>query len=113
MILDDTARAVHTPELVLDFYSVDLNGKVYRTITSNVIEKGRETVGANERTAVYAGSGAGLGALLGGILGGGRGAGIGAGGGALTQLFTRRKRVTVPAETTITFRLDRTLVLPP
>ena len=109
--------AVHTPELVLDLYSVDLNGKAYRTITSNVIEKGRDTVGANKRTAVFAGSGAGLGALLGGIFGGGQGAGIGAaagaGGGALTQLFTRGKHVTVPAETTMTFRLDRTLVLRP
>jgi hypothetical protein len=37
----------------------------------------------------------------------------GAGGGALTQLFTRGKRVKVPAETTMTFRLDRTLVLSP
>jgi hypothetical protein len=109
--------AVHTPELVLDLYSVDVNGRPYRTITSNVVEKGRESVGANERTAVYAGSGAGLGALLGGIFGGGQGAGIGvaagAAGGALTQLFTRGKRVVVPAETTMTFRLDRTLVLRP
>ena len=109
--------AVHTPELVLDLYSVDVKGRAYRTITSNVVEKGRESVGANQRTAVYAGSGAGLGALLGGIFGGGQGAGIGvaagAAGGALTQLFTRGKRVVVPAETTMTFRLDRTLVLRP
>ena len=112
-----TGGAVHTPELVLDLYSVDVSGKTYRTITSNVIENGRETVGANKRTAVFAGAGAGLGALLGGIFGGGQGAGIGAGagagGGALTQLFTRGKRVKVPAETTMTFRLDRTLVLRP
>jgi outer membrane lipoprotein SlyB len=109
--------AVHTPELVLDLYSVDVNGKTYRTITSNVVEKGRETVGANKRTAIYAGGGGGLGALLGGIFGGGEGAGIGAaagaGAGALTQLFTRGKRIKVPAETTMTFRLDRTLVLRP
>ena len=109
--------AVHTPELVLDLYSVDVNGRAYRTTTSNVVEKGRESVGANQRTAVYAGSGAGLGALLGGIFGGGQGAGVGvaagAAGGALTQLFTRGKRVVVPAETTMTFRLDRTLVLRP
>jgi outer membrane lipoprotein SlyB len=113
----NSGGAVHTPELVLDLYSVVLNGRAFRTITSNVIEKGRATVGANQRTAVYAGAGAGLGALLGGIFGGGQGAGIGAaagaGGGALTQLFTRGKRVTVPAETTIIFRLDRTLVLRP
>jgi outer membrane lipoprotein SlyB len=109
--------AVHTPELVLDLYSVDVNGKTYRTITSNVVEKGRETVGLNKRTAIYAGGGGGLGALLGGIFGGGEGAGIGAaagaGAGALTQLFTRGKRIKVPAETTMTFRLDRTLVLRP
>ena len=108
---------MHTPELVLDLYSVDVNGKTYRTITSNVVEKGRETVGANKRTAISAGGGGGLGALMGGIFGGGEGAGIGAAAGAgasaLTQLFTRGKRIKVPAETTMTFRLDRTLVLRP
>lgn len=59
--------------------------------------------------------GAGLGALMRAIFGGGRGAGIGAAAGAgtglLTQIFTRGKHVKVQAETTIHFRLDRTLVL--
>jgi outer membrane lipoprotein SlyB len=112
-----TGGAVHTPELVLDLYSVDVAGKQYRVVSSNVIEKGRESVGANKRTAEFAGGGAGIGALLGGIFGGGEGAGIGAaagaGGGALTQLFTRGKHVKVPAETTMIFRLERTLVLHP
>jgi hypothetical protein len=31
----------------------------------------------------------------------------------LTQIFTRGKQVNVPAESTLTFRLDRTLVLQP
>jgi hypothetical protein len=51
------------------------------------------------------------------VFGGGKGAGIGAlagaGGGALTQLFTRGKEISVPAETVMTFRLERTLVLHP
>jgi hypothetical protein len=41
------------------------------------------------------------------------GALAGAGGGALTQLFTRGKQISVPAETTLTFRLERTLVMHP
>ena len=110
-----TQGAVSTPELVLDLYSIDEDGRDYRTITTNVQEHGRESVGANRRTLTFAGGGGGLGALLGGVFGGGRGAGIGAlagaGGGALTELFTRGHKVEVPAETTLTFRLERTLVL--
>ena len=53
--------------------------------------------------------------MMGAIFGGGKGAGIGAaagaGAGLLTQIFTRGKKVQVPAETTMRFRLDRTLVL--
>ncbi len=109
--------AVSSSELVLDLYSVTVDGRQYRAITSNVVEKGKQGLGANKRTLEYAGGGTGLGALLGGIFGGGQGAGIGAlagaGGGALTQLFTRGQEVKVPAETTLTFRLERTLVLRP
>jgi hypothetical protein len=49
----------------------------------------------------WAGRGAGIGALA------------GAGGGAVTQLFTRGKEIKVPAETTMTFELERTLVMHP
>jgi hypothetical protein len=38
----------------------------------------------------------------------GIGALAGAGGGALTQLFTWGKQISVPAETTLTFRLEQT-----
>lgn len=54
---------------------------------------------------------------MGAVFGGGKGAAIGAasgaGAGLMTQLFTRGKRVTVPAEATLIFKLDRTLVLRP
>jgi hypothetical protein len=109
--------AVHSPELVLDLYSVDIHDQQYRVDSSSVTESNRSGLGANRRTAEFSGGGAGIGALMGAVFGGGRGAGIGAlagaGGGALTQLFTRGKEISVPAETAMTFRLERTLVMHP
>ncbi len=108
---------VHSPELVLDLFSVNMRGKEYRVVTSDVDINNRKGVGTNRRTAEFAGGGAGLGALVGAVFGGGKGAAIGAasgaGGGLLTQIFTRGKKVQVPAESLLTFRLDRTLVLRP
>jgi hypothetical protein len=110
-----TGGAVHSPELVLDLYSVTVDGKQYSVVTSNVDENSGRGVGKNRRTAEFLGGGAAIGALMGGIFGGGRGAGIGAlsgaGGGALTQVFTRGKEVRVPAESVLRFRLERQLVL--
>lgn len=107
--------AAHSPELALDLFSVDIGGKEYRVDTSDVDVNSGRGVGANKRTLEYGGGGAGFGALMGAIFGGGRGAGIGAaagaGAGLLTQIFTRGKKVQVPAETTMRFHLDRTLVL--
>lgn len=107
--------ATHSPELVLDLFSISDGGKEYRVVTSDVDVSNRQGVGANRRTAEYAAGGSGLGALLGAIVGGGKGAAIGAGaggaGGLLTQIFTRGKAIKVPAESVMTFRLDRTLVL--
>jgi hypothetical protein len=112
-----TGGATGSPELVLDLYSVTVDGKQYRVVTSNVDESSSRGVGKNRRTAEFLGGGAALGALMGGIFGGGRGAGIGAlsgaGGGALTQVFTRGKEVKVPAESVLRFRLERRLVLQP
>lgn len=109
--------AVRSPDLVLDLYSIDVHGEEYRVDSSSVTESNKSGLGANRRTAEWTGGGAGLGALMGAVFGGGRGAGIGAlagaGGGALTQLFTRGKEISVPAETTLTFRLEQTLVLHP
>ena len=110
-----TGGAVHSPELVLDLYSVTVDGKQFRVVTSNVDENSGRGIGKNSRTAKFLGGGAAIGALMGGIFGGGRGAGIGAlsgaGGGALTQVFTRGKQVQVPAESVLRFRLEKRLVL--
>ncbi|HLI64244.1 MAG TPA: hypothetical protein VKV05_12660 [Terriglobales bacterium] len=108
---------VHSPELALDLFSVTVNGKEYRVVTTNVDYSNRKGLGANRRTAEFGGGGAGIGALMGALFGGGKGAAIGAGtgaaGGLITQLFTRGKKIKVPAETELTFRLERTLVLKP
>jgi hypothetical protein len=107
--------AVHSAEVALDLFSVDIGGKEYRVDSSDVDVNSGRGVGKNKRTLEYGGGGAGFGALMGAIFGGGKGAGIGAaagaGAGLLTQIFTRGKKVKVPAETTMRFRLDRTLVL--
>ena len=73
--------------------------------------KGKQGLGANKRTAVYTGGGAALGAIIGAIAGGGKGAaigaGAGAGAGALTQVLTKGGSIKVPAETVLTFQLDK------
>jgi hypothetical protein len=108
---------VHSPELVLDLYSVTVDKKQYTVVSSAVTESNRKGLGANRRTGELVGGGTALGALMGGIFGGGRGAGIGAlagaGGGLITQAFTRGKEVKVPAESVLRFRLEKTLILQP
>lgn len=99
-------------DLVLDLAAVAIDGRAYELSTSDLVEKGREGVGANRRTGEFAGGGAAIGAIIGAIAGGGTGAavgaGSGAGAGALTQIFTRG-RIKVPVESILTFRLDRSL----
>ncbi|HUJ94955.1 MAG TPA: hypothetical protein VLW84_06810 [Terriglobales bacterium] len=113
----EAGPGVRSPELVLDLFSVTCDGKPYTVVSSDVDASSKRGVGKNKRTAEFLGGGAALGALVGGIFGGGSGAGIGAasgaGGGFLTQVFTRGKDVKVPAETTLRFRLEKTLILSP
>jgi hypothetical protein len=100
-------------DLVLDLQSVVINGRHYAIDTVDIGLKGKSGVGANKRTAEYTGGGAALGAIIGAIAGGGKGAaiGAGAGGGAgvLTQVLTKGRAIRVPAESVLTFRLDRPL----
>ncbi len=69
--------------------------------------------GKGKRSAGFIGGGAGLGALIGGLAGGGKGAAIGAlaGGGAGTAgtAFTGNKQIVLPAESVLTFRLNRSV----
>jgi len=100
-------------DLVLDLRSVSVEGQQYTLDATDVAEKGRSGVGVNKRTGEFGGGGAAVGAIIGAIAGGGKGAaiGAGAGGGAgmLTEILTKGGSIRVPAETVMTFKLDRAL----
>ena len=87
-------------------FTVDTTGQVYNT-------REREGVGSNRRTAKYVGGGAIIGSIIGAIAGGGKGAAIGAAAGAASgagaQVITRGHELHIPAESLLTFRLDRPL----
>ena len=100
-----------TSDLVLDLQSITVEGQQYLISTTDLRQSGKEGLGANKRTAEYTGGAAALGAIIGAIAGGGKGAaigaGAGAGGGALTQDLTKGSAIRVPAETVLTFQLDK------
>jgi hypothetical protein len=99
-------------DLVLDLKSVSIGGQQYALSTADLVEQGKNGVGANKRTAEFVGGGAGIGTLIGAIAGHGKGAGIGAaagaGAGALTETLTKGS-IKIPAETALTFKLDKPL----
>jgi hypothetical protein len=108
-------RRINDNSLTLDLESVRVNGRIFRVDTSSAHAGGREGLGENKRTGEFVGGGAVLGTLLGAIAGGGKGAAIGAlagaGAGAGAQVLTRGDQVKVPAESVLSFRLERPLHL--
>ena len=108
-------RNVSDNEIVVDLESVNVRGRRYTidAASESVAAPGerKEGVGANERTGKYVGGGALIGGIIGAIAGGGKGAAIGAatgaGAGAIGQTVTRGGSVRLPAESVLTFRLDR------
>ncbi|HWR54290.1 MAG TPA: hypothetical protein VN428_24500 [Bryobacteraceae bacterium] len=112
------SAADDSKDVVIDLQSVRVNNQRYLISAAGVEqEAGKEGIGANRRTATMVGGGAVLGTLLGAIAGGGKGAAIGAiagaAAGAGAQVLTRGKEVKVPAESTLTFRLDQPVRLVP
>jgi hypothetical protein len=71
----------------------------------------QESGSQGAKTAKVAGGTAAVGAIIGAIAGGGKGAaigaGAGAGAGAVTQIATKGGAIKVPAETVLTFQLDK------
>jgi len=112
-------RNASSSDLVVDLESVKVAGRRYtvETPSETVYADGtrKEGVGKNERTGRYVGGGAVIGAIVGAIAGGGKGAAIGAaagaGAGAAGQTATRGGSVRLPAESVITFKLERELIV--
>lgn len=102
-------------DFAIDLESVTVNGQRYSIDTSDAEHVRRDHEG--RRTGEYAGGGAIVGSIIGAIAGGGKGAAVGAlaGGaaGAGAAVATRGERIFIPAESVLTFRLDRPLDIYP
>ncbi|MGD0497425.1 MAG: hypothetical protein ABSC23_03210 [Bryobacteraceae bacterium] len=98
--------------LVLGLESIDVYG---RKVPIQTVSQTRVSGRHLRRNAILAGGGAGTGALIGALAGGGVGAAIGAGAGAAAgftgAVITGKKEVHIPAETTMSFRLEHALTL--
>ncbi len=97
-------------ELRLERIRTQWGSYAVRTSTMERVEKGK-----GRRTALFAGGGGAFGALIGGLAGGGKGALIGAlagaGAGTAGTAMTGNHQIFLPAETLITFRLERSVTV--
>ncbi len=116
LVIDSASKGGHfkgQSDLVLSLQSLVVAGNQYAVNTTSVAEVGKQGLGANRRTAKFAGGGAAIGALVGALTGGGKGAaigaGVGAGGGLLAQGATKGGSIKVPAGAVLTFRLEQPL----
>jgi hypothetical protein len=107
---EDQGKVQGRSRLAVDLGGVTVGGRKYRLDTTDVVMRGKEGVGTNKRTGVFAGGGAALGGIIGAIAGGGKGAAIGAasgaGAGVATQGLTRGKAIRIAPETIMTFKLE-------
>jgi hypothetical protein len=108
-------REVSKHQLSLDLATVTARGRAYAVASSpeTIYGTKKPGIGKNKRTAKFIGGGAAAGSVIGAIAGGGAGALVGGlvggGAGAGAQTLTRGKEVHVPAESTLTFRLEQPL----
>jgi hypothetical protein len=104
-----------SPDVVLDMQSMTVSGRRYLVSTADLNENSGTGIGKNRRTAETVGGGAALGTIIGAIAGGAKGAAIGvlvgAAGGAGVEVLNKGKDVRVPAETLLSFRLDKPVTL--
>ncbi len=112
VVAKDAGRFKGHSELSIELTSVRRHGDLVPITTDSYTVEGKNR-GKNSVEKV--GGGAAIGAVLGGIFGGGKGAGIGAlaggGGGAALQGFTHGQQVSIPSESLIRFRLERSLTV--
>lgn len=104
-----------SPDMVLDMQSMTVSGRRYIVSTTDLKRDSGTGIGKNRRTAETVGGGAVLGTIIGAIAGGAKGAAIGvlvgAAGGAGVEVLNKGRDVRVPAETLLTFKLDKAATL--
>ena len=99
--------------LSLGLHAITVNGHTYN-IETEMFDQA--STGKGKRTAGFVVGGTGAGAAIGGLAGGGKGAAIGALAGAAAGTvgaMTGNRDIEVPAESTLSFKLDKSLTLPP
>ena len=104
-----------SPDVLLDMQSMTVSGRRYLVSTADLKKDSGTGIGKNKRTAETVGGGAALGTIIGAIAGGAKGAAIGvlvgAAGGAGVEVLNKGQDVRVPAETLLSFRLDKPVSL--
>ena len=104
-----------SPDIMLDMQSLTVSGRRYLVSTADLKKDSGTGIGKNKRTAETIGGGAALGTIIGAIAGGAKGAAIGVlvgdAGGAGVEVLNKGKDVRVPAETLLSFRLDKPVSL--
>lgn len=111
--VSSAGRMAGGAELTLELTDIIIGGTAIPIMTSSYELRSK---GQGEQTAGRVAAGAGLGALIGGIAGGGRGAGIGvaagAGAGTAASAAGGGQQVSVPSESLVEFRLEKSVSLP-
>jgi hypothetical protein len=110
---EPSGRLKGVAHLGLTIDTVEVNGQSYEIATD---EWGRRGKNHNKRNGILIGGGAGFGAVVGGLAGGPLGAVIGssagAGAGTAGAAYTGKKDIKLPAETALSFRLERAVTIP-
>ena len=109
--VEQGGRLKGVAQMRLQLTEVEMGGG-YDLHTSSIV---RRSGNHNVRNVSWIGGGAGGGAIIGALAGGGKGAligaPVGAGAGTLVAYLTGRRKVRLPAETPLTFRLTQPLTI--
>jgi hypothetical protein len=106
----EAGRLAGKSELQLELTEIVVNGTAYPIMSTDYKVSGKSSGGRSAKRIL---GGTGLGAIIGGIAGNaGMGAAIGAAAGTTAALVQKGKKVNVPSETLLEFRLEQPASLP-
>lgn len=108
---DLLVRTARDGDLILDLNAVTVQGRRYEVDAPAQRVENRGSGGTSSSAGAFIGGGAVIGSIIGAIAGGGKGAAVGAIAGAAggAALSTQGRRIVVPGDSVLTFRLDQPL----